>query len=50
MSWEYKVMNAEADENHQDIFNKFGLEGWELVTVNHRSPNSATNFVFKRTK
>ena len=48
MSWEYRVTNANAEENHEEMLNKLGLEGWELVTVNHRTPNSSTNFVFKR--
>jgi hypothetical protein len=50
MPWEYRVMNAESQENHEEMLNKLGLEGWELVTVNHRSPNSSTNFVLKRPK
>jgi hypothetical protein len=46
VQWEYKVMN---EGFNADLANKWGVEGWELVTI-YEQPGAQIRSVFKRPK
>lgn len=55
MHWEYKVVKTDSKVSfrktagsEEDMFNKLGAEGWELVNVDTNSDKSLTRAYFKR--
>jgi hypothetical protein len=47
--WEYKLHYA-GNEDPLPSLNKWGLEGWELVTAYNTDPQRPVVYVFKRAK
>jgi len=44
--WRSKDLNSGID----GLLNELGLDGWELVSVTHRSESKSNRFYFKREK
>ena len=47
--FEYKIIYEQGNESFEDMLNRFGSEGWELVKVSDRPTNTLTGLaIFKR--
>jgi hypothetical protein len=50
-TWEYKSIATSTSSSHPDgKLNRYGKDGWELVTSYAYSNGNMTRFVFKRQK
>lgn len=46
--FEYKIIYEQGNESFEEMLNRFGSEGWELVKVSDRTNTLTGLVIFKR--